>query len=554
MHARAAATIVVLLFLLFQPLGMQSQTPSFDLVIQGGHVVDGTGSPWFASDVGIKGDTIKAVAPHLDPAGAPTVDATGLMVSPGFIDVHSHADAGVAPGNPPGADPLRRFDGQDLIGNPAAENDIRQGVTTVIAAPDGFGTPLVDAYLTRVSAARPAINLGVFVGHSAVRSEVVGLEDRAATAEEIQRMKDLVRSAMRAGAFGLSTGLFYVPGSYAPLQEVIELASVAGEYGGIHQSHMRDEGVHLLDSVRDTITVGERGHLPTQVTHHKASGKPNWGRTVETLRLIDEARARGVDATVDVYPYTAGSTSIQGGLFPPWAQAGGRDVMLRRLKDESSRQRILNEIVNAIRDDLGGGSPENVVLASCTFDPGLAGKSLGDILRERQRPIALDSAADIVVEIVERGSCTAVYHAIGEDDMIRVMKHPASMIASDAAPGIPRFGTGVPHPRAYGTFARVLAVYVREKKVLSLEEAVRKMSGFPAQRMGLTDRGIIRPGMKADIAVFDPATVADKATFEKPHQYAEGVSYVIVNGHLTLKDRQMTGDRAGLALRHMRTQ
>jgi dihydroorotase/N-acyl-D-amino-acid deacylase len=554
MRAWTAAAFVVWLLILWRPSGTLSQTPPFDLVIQGGRVVDGTGSPWFVSDVGIKGDTITALAPHLDPAGAPTVDAGGLVVSPGFIDVHSHADAGVAPGNPLGTDPLRRFDGQDLIGNPAAENDIRQGVTTVIAAPDGFGTPHVDAYLTRVATARPAINIGVFVGHGAVRSEVVGLEDRAATPEELQRMKELVRSAMRDGAFGLSTGLFYVPGSYAPLQEVIELASVAGEYGGIHQSHMRDEGLHVLDSVRDTIAVGEKGHLPTQVTHHKASGKPNWGRTVETLRLIDEARARGVDATVDVYPYTAGSTSIQGGLLPPWAQAGGRDAMLRRLKDESSRQRILNEIATAIRDDLGGGSPENVVLASCTFDPGLAGKSLADILRERRRPIALDSAADIVMEIVERGSCTAVYHAIGEEDMVRVMKHPASMIASDAAPGIPTFGMGVPHPRAYGTFARVLAVYVREKKVLTLEEAVRKMSEFPAQRMGLTDRGIIRPGMKADLAVFDPATVVDNATFEKPHQYARGVHYVVVNGQLTLKGGQMTGERAGRALRHMRTQ
>ncbi len=553
MHARSAAACATSLLLLLWQSGTFSQAPSFDLVIKGGRVVDGTGSPWFASDVGIKGDRITALAPNIDAAGAPILDATGLVVSPGFIDVHAHADAGLSPGSPQGPDPLRRSDGQDLIGNPAAENNIRQGVTTVISGPDGFGTPRVDAFLASVTAAHPAVNLGAFVGHNAVRAEVVGMDDRAATEAELQRMKDLVRSAMQAGAFGLSTGLFYVPGSYAPLQEIIDLARVAGEYGGIHQSHVRDEGARVVDSVRDTIAIGENGHLPTQVTHHKTMGKANWGRTAETLRLIDEARARGVDATVDVYPYTAASTSIQAGLLPPWAQEGGREAILNRLKDESALRRLLKEVASAIENDFGGGSPSNVVLASCDFDPGLAGKSLADILRERRRPVANDTAADLVVEIVQRGGCSAVFHAISEDDLVRVMKHPASMIASDATV-IPILGMGVPHPRAYGTFARVLAVYVREKKVLTLEEAVRKMAGFPAQRIGLTDRGIIRPGMKADLIVFNPATVVDRATFEKPHQYAEGVSDVIVNGHRTLKRGQMTGDRAGMALRHAQVQ
>lgn len=362
-------------------------------------------------------------------------------------------------------------------------------------------------------------------------------------------MRELVASGMREGAFGLSTGLFYVPANYASTDEVVELAKVAAQFGGVHQSHMREESVRVLDSVAETIAIGERGGLPTQVTHHKIIGKAMWGRSTDTLKLIDEARARGVDATLDVYPYTASNTTIQSGLLPQWAQDGGRDAMLARFKDETSRQRILNDISSAIRNERGGGDPANIVLASCGFDASLAGKSLADVLRERKRPVAIDAAADLVMEIVQRGSCVGIYHAISEEDITRIMKHPATMIASDASPGMPIFGKDAPHPRAYGTFARVLGVYVRERHVLTLEEAVRKMSAFPAQRMGIEDRGLIRPGLKADIAVFDAATVIDKATFEKPHQYAEGMKAVVVNGRVTLENGQLTGERAGRALR-----
>lgn len=513
----------------------RTQGPAFDLVIRGGRVVDGTGSPWFVADVGIKGDQIAAVDTRLDATGARVIEATGRVVAPGFIDVHSHSEEG--------------RDGQDMVGNAGAENNVRQGVTTVFSSPDGGGSIKVGEYLDRVTAAKPAINVGSFIGHGSVRGAVVGQADRPATPDELARMKELVRTGMREGAFGLSTGLFYVPGSYAPLQEVIDLAAVAGEYGGIHQSHMRDETGNVLDSVRDTIAIGEQGHLPTQVTHHKIIGKANWGKSVDTLRLIDEARARGVDATLDQYPYTASSTSIQGGLFPAWVQEGGREKMLERLRDESQLRRTLTAITSAIENDRGGGDPANIVLAACPFDASLAGKNLSQILRERKRPATPDQAADLAIELVQKGGCSAVYHAISEDDLVRIMKHPATMIASDAAPGIPTFGKDVPHPRAYGTFARVLGLYVREKKVLTLEEAVRKMSAFPARRMGLADRGVLRPGMKADVVVFDPNTVIDKATFDKPHQYAEGVSTVVVNGVLTLDGGNVTGQRGGRALR-----
>jgi N-acyl-D-amino-acid deacylase len=514
---------------------IRSQGAGFDIVVRGGRVVDGTGNPWFVADVGIKGDSILAIAPRLDVGSARIVDASGLVVSPGFIDVHSHSEFS--------------DDGQDMIGNPAAENNVRQGVTTVIASPDGGGSVQVAGYLEKVSAAKPAINVGTFIGHGSVRAAIVGQANRAATPEEMQRMSDLVRTGMRDGAFGLSTGLFYVPGNYAPLEEVVELARVAGESGGIHQSHMRDEAARVLDSVRDTIAIGERGGLPTQVTHHKIIGKANWGKSTESLRLIDEARARGVDATIDQYPYTASSTSIQGGLVPQWAQEGGRERLLERIRDEDSRRKILADVTRSIQTDRGAGDPANVVLAACSWDPGLAGKSLAQVLRDRGRPVAVDQAADLVLEIVQKGGCSAIYHAISEDDLVRIMKHPATMIASDAAPGIPTFGRDVPHPRAYGTFARVLGVYVREKGVLTIEEAVRKMSSFPSQRMGIEDRGVLRPGMKADVVVFNAATIADRATFEKPHQYAVGVVAVIVNGKLTLANGEMTTERAGRVLR-----
>lgn len=536
MRARHAATAMAVVgVLLVWQVWTRTQVPDFDVVIRRGRVVDGTGNPWFIADIGIKGDAIGAVRPRLNAAGARVIDATGLVVSPGFIDVHSHSEA--------------RDDGQDMIGNPLAENNVRQGVTTVFASPDGFGSVRVADYLAKVAAARPAINVGTFIGHGAVRSAVVGQTDRPATADEMQRMRELVQTGMREGAFGLSTGLFYVPGSYAPLQEVIDLAAVAAEFGGIHQSHMRDETGRVLDSVRDTIAVGEQGHLPTQATHHKIIGKPNWGRSVETLRMIEDARARGVDATLDQYPYTASSTTIQAGLLPPWVQEGGRDKMLERLGDAATRSRALTAIAGAIENDRGGGDPANIVLAACPFDPSLAGKNLAEVLRARGKSVTSERAADLVVEIVQKGNCSAVYHAISEDDLVRIMKYPATMIASDAAPGIPTFGKDVPHPRAYGTFARVLGVYVREKHVLTLEEAVRKMSSFPAQRMGLVDRGVLRPGMKADVVVFNPATIIDKATFEKPHQYADGVVDVIVNGHPVLLDGKITADKPGRTLR-----
>ncbi|MFN8061469.1 MAG: D-aminoacylase [Vicinamibacterales bacterium] len=511
---------------------IHAQAPAYDLLVRGGRIVDGAGGPWYVADVGIKGDTIAAVGPHLDAGGAPTVDATGLVVAPGFIDVHSHAEA---------------RSGGGLVGVPGAENYVRQGVTSVFANPDGGGDVPLKPFLDRVAAARPAINLGSFIGQGSIRGAVVGMADRKATADEIRRMQALVREGMEEGAFGLSTGLFYVPGNYAPLDEVVELAKVAGQMGGIHQSHMRNETAGVLDSVRETIAIGERGGLPTQVTHHKIIGKGNWGRSVDTLKLVEEARARGVDATIDQYPYTASSTSIQGALIPQWAQEGGRDAMLERFLDPAARGKIRAEIARLIDTDRGGGDPANVVIAAAEYDPSLAGKNLSQILRERSTPVTLETAADLVMEIVRKGGAQGIYHAIDEGDLVRILQHPLTMVASDG--GVPEFGKDAPHPRSYGTFARVLGTYVRERGLLPLEDAVRKMSSYPAARMRLTDRGLVRPGLKADLAIFDPLRVKDMATFDKPHQYAVGMVAVVVNGQLVLDKERITGARPGRVLR-----
>jgi N-acyl-D-amino-acid deacylase len=323
---------------------------------------------------------------------------------------------------------------------------------------------------------------------------------------------------------------------------VIEIAKVVGSLGGIHQSHMRDEGDHILDSVRETIRIGEEGGLPTQVTHHKVVGRANWGQSAGTLKLVEEARARGVDVTIDQYPYTASSTGIAA-LFPQWSQAGGQKALVERLDAPESHARIKSEMIGYLRDGRGGGDPKNVVIANCGFDASLAGKSLADLTRARGVPVTFESAADTAMELQRKGPCSAVYHAIGEEDVERIMRSPYTMIASDG--DIPVFGHAAPHPRSYGTFARVLAVYVRERHIVTLEDAIRKMSGMPAARLQIADRGMLRPGMKADVVVFDPAAVMDKSTFEKPHQYSTGFHDVLVNGKLAIKNDKVTAERPG---------
>ncbi len=489
-------------------------------------MVDGAGDPWFYADIGIKNDSIAAIG-KLDQATATRrLAARGLVVAPGFLDIHTHARRGI-------------------FQDPAAQNYIRQGVTTLLEGPDGNSPLPIAEFLTQVADARPAPNFGTFAGQGSIREKVMGLVNRPATPEEIQKMRQITRQAMIEGAFGVTTGLFYVPGNFTPTEEVIEIEKVAGAMGGMHHSHMREEAAHVLDSVRETIRIGEEGGMPTQLTHHKIIGKNNWGKSVDTLRLVEEARARGVDVTIDQYPYTASSTGTAS-LIPQWAQEGGHKALVERLDAPEQRARIKAAVIENIKFDRGGGDPANVVMANCQFDPSLAGKSLADITKARGRTVNFDSAAETLLEIQHSGGCQAVFHAISEEDVERIMRFPFTMIGSDGE--IPRFGVGAPHPRSYGTFARVLGRYVRERHTLTIEDAVHRMSGLPAQRLKLYDRGLIRPGMKADIVVFDPETVADTATFEKPHQYAVGFKYVLVNGKIVIDDGKLTSERPGRIL------
>ena len=505
-----------------------TQPPSYDLLLRNGRIVDGTGSPWYRADVAIKDDTIVAIAPSIDAAAARTIDVHGQVISPGFIDIHTHARRGI-------------FD------VPTAPNYVRQGVTTLMEGPDGSSPLPLAPFLARLDALPKTPNIGFFVGQGSVREAVIGTVDRKATPEEIQKERDLVEQAMKDGAFGLSTGLFYVPGTFTPTEEVIELAKVAGRYGGMHESHQRDEASKLIDSVKETIRIGEEGHLPTHISHAKAMGAASWGRSEEMLRLVDDARARGVDVTLDQYPYTASSTGVAAALMPAWLLEGGNEKTLARLKDPATRARAKLEVIDRIKNERGGGDPKNVQFASCAFDPSLNGRNLADATHRRDLTETVENAAETATWIVEKGGCSGIFHAISEDDIVRILKHPATMIGSDGE--IPIFGRANPHPRSYGTFARVLGVYVRDKRVLTLEDAIRKMTSFPAARLRLTDRGVLRPGLKADLAVFDPATVRDTATYDKPHSYAEGFSVVIVNGKIAFENGEMTNERPGRVLR-----
>lgn len=503
-----------------------------DIVLAGGTVYSGADQEPQVTDIGIAGDRIVAVGDLGDRDATQRIDVSGLAVVPGFIDIHSHA--------------VRDDPDDGIFRWPDAENLIRQGVTTVIGGPDGDSPLPISDTLSRLESSPAAVNFGTFVGHGSIRGLVVGEDDRPPTSDELEQMREQVRSAMQEGAFGLSSGLIYPPGRFASTEEVIELAKVAGEYGGIYISHMRQEGLDVLKSVTETIRIGEEGGLPTQITHHKIVGAPMWGTSVDTLSMVDQARARGVDVSIDQYPYTASSTSLTI-LFPGWSLDGGEEALLSRLQDPDERQRIGEAIVHNIEVDRGGNNPANVALAACPHDDSLNGLNLTQVLALQERTPSKENAAELLMELVEAGNCSAVFHAIDEDDVRRIMVHPVTMIASDG--GVEAPTERVPHPRNYGTFARLLGYYVRLRRMLPFHTAVYKISMLPADRIGLSDLGRIEADAIADIAVLDADDIIDNATFDDPHQYAEGAVHVFVSGQAVLLDGEMTGARPGRVLR-----
>ena len=506
---------------------------TLDIILAGGTVFSGDGSAGIVADVGMVNDRIAAVGDLADRAAVLRLDVSGLAVTPGFIDIHSHAQR-------------RTVEDSGIFKWPLAENYIRQGVTTAIGGPDGSSWYPVAEIFDMLEAEPSAVNFGTFVGHNTVRIRAMGRADRPPTPEEMAAMKEMVATAMQQGAFGLSSGLKYIPGAYADIGEVIELARVAAAYGGIYITHMREEGIGLLDSVRETIRIGEEAGLPAQITHHKAMGASTWGKSAESLALVDAANARGLDISSDQYPYAASSTGIDV-LFPAWSLAGEREVRLARLADPETRAGIRQAIIHNIMYDRGGNDPARVAIASCEWNPAYNGMNLAEILAARGEKPDIENAADLVIELEQNGGCQAVYHAMSDEDVVRIMQHPRTMVASDG--GIHMPDKDMPHPRNYGSFARVLGRYVREQGVLGFEEAVYKMTRMPADRIGLSERGRIEPGAIADIAVLNPETIIDRATFKQPHQFSEGVVHVFINGEAVLLNGEMTGARAGRVLR-----
>jgi len=507
------------------PLAQQPATPAYDLVITNGRVVDGTGNPWFRADVAIKDGRIARIG-HVDPNQASRViDARGQIVTPGFIDVHTHVES--------------------IYKQPEAENFVRMGVTSLVTGNCGYSETDIGKFLGRIKEQPLAVNLATLIAHGSVRSKVMGLDNRAPTPEELQKMEAMVEQGMKDGAVGLSTGLIYVPGTFAKTDEIVALARMVARYNGLYATHMRSEGTEVVAAIRESIGIGEQAGLPVEISHFKISSRKLWGQSNVTLGLVREARARGLVVTVDQYAYTASSTSLDVRL-PEWALAGGREEGRKRLAEKETRERIITEMKESLKKS-GFKDYDYAVVASYDANPSFNGKSIKEITKEVRGHSDLKSQIEQILEMYAAGGAGMVYHGMSEDDVKEIMREPFTMIASDS--GVRRFGEGVPHPRGYGNNARVLGHYVRELHLITLEDAIRKMTSLPAQTFNLRMRGLLREGYAADIVIFDETKIGDRATFEQPHQYAAGISFVIVNGQPVLANGEMTKARPGMALR-----
>ena len=520
------------------PMSVRAQDAElYDIVIRNGRVLDGAGNPWILADVAVRSGRIVRVG-HVEGAGRREIDATGLYVSPGFIDMMDQS-------------------GSVLPRNGLAENKLRMGVTTAIGGEGGTPVPVdsIEAYFTGLEERGISINFGSYFSETQARVPVLGNADRAPSAAELERMRDIMDRAMRQGAMGMTTALIYPPSSFADTDELVEVARVAGEHGGIYASHIRDEGAGLVGAVREAIEIGERGGLPVEIFHYKGAYEPGWGTIIkEAADEIEAARTRGVDVAADMYPYTAGGTGLEA-TIPSWVFDGGMDSVRARIGRPDIRTRLKRELETGyegwwnIVEAAGGWDGVVLVNARNPDNARFEGKSLTTIAAEWGKEPA-DAAWDLVA--AGGGRVMAIYHMMSEDDVRWALKRPWTSIGSDAGAAL-EAGTpdvlGLPHPRSYGTFPRVLARYVRDEGLLTLEEAVRKMTSWPATRMRLERRGVIREGAWADITIFDLARVQDRATYDEPFLFPEGIELVLVNGVVVIEDGGThTGARPGHVL------
>ncbi|MBN1678342.1 MAG: D-aminoacylase [Candidatus Thermoplasmatota archaeon] len=529
-----------------------------DMLIAGGTLVDGTGAKRIPRDIAIDGHKISGVYKHSEAKAKVLIDATDMVVCPGFIDIHSHSEL-------------------HLLANPFAESKIRQGVTTELVGNCG-GSPApalgmareslldfakqldidvdwstLDEYLLRLSNLTTSVNVACLVGATNLRASVMGNRDARPSEEQMFQMKHLLADAMLQGAFGLSSGLIYAPGCYADTDELVDLASVSASLGGFYASHIRGEGRTLLKAVAEALEIGRRARTRVQISHHKACGRSCWGNVRKTMMMIEEARRSGVDVGFDVYPYTASCTSLDT-ILPPWAREGSKEDIITRLKDPLAREKAKEQMTvfsdewEAIAAEDGWENICVIGLRSDKYRP-FENRSVSDIALELGRDPS-EVALDLMID--EDLMAGAVFHEMSEEDVASVLAHPLASIGSDGEAEAPYgiMGETASHPRAYGTFPRVLRHYALDAGLITLEEAIRKMTSLPAERIGLKDRGLVARGMRADIVIFDPQRVRDKATFDDSHAYPEGIDYVLVNGIVTIDHGKHTRERAGQVLRH----
>jgi N-acyl-D-amino-acid deacylase len=497
----------------------------FDILIRNGRLLDGTGNPWYYGDVAIRGDRIAAVGNLGSASAAHVIDASGLYVAPGFIDVHSHAGPGLATPGLSAARPL-----------------LAQGITTVVVNPDGGGPVDLVAQRDALLLDGLGVNVAQLVPHGSVRSAVLGAEDRAPTPVELERMRALVREGMQAGAYGLSSGPFYAPGSFSTTAELVELAGIVAEFDGVYTSHLRDESdytIGLLAAVEEVIQVAREAQLPGIVTHIKALGPPVWGFSGALVHRIERARSEGVQVFADQYPYDASQTGLEAALLPRWAQVGGRDSLLARLDDATTRELIRVEMMENLERRGGAG---RIQISRHAPDPSIEGMTL-DLVAVRRRLDPIGTA----MQIIRAGSAGIVSFNMHPDDIATLMRQEWMMTASDGT--LVPMGEGVPHPRGNGTYPRKLRRYVVEERVIGLGAAVRSMTGLPAAVFRMPERGQLREGSIADVVVFDLSQYRDRATYSDPHQLAEGMVHVIVNGVPAIDGGRFTGSLSGTVLR-----